>query len=86
MKRECFTCSHKVSTELTKDERKKLKEELDSNGVKYIRIPEMIFHCKLSGMQINQTDDACDHYLGDKVMEDIRKDLSKIAMNLRKNL
>jgi len=85
-KKECFTCKYKISTELTNEQRKKLKAEAIANGENFPRIPELIFHCEKTGKQISQIDNACDDYEGDETMESIRIDLSKAARKLRKEL
>jgi len=86
MKKECFTCSNKISTELTDEQRKKMKTEAIAAGEKWPRIPEMIFHCKVSGKQIRQIDPACEHYADDADLVDIRKMIAKTATKLRKEL
>ena len=86
MGKQCFTCANKISTELTKEERAKMRDEEKAKGVRFPRIPEMLFHCDVTKKQINQTDPACDDYIGDEFMEDIRKEISKTARKLRKEL
>jgi hypothetical protein len=86
MGKECFTCSNKISTELTNEQRKEMKEEAIARGKKWPRIPEMIFHCKVSGKQISQIDPACEHYSGNDMMESLRGDIAKTAKKLREEL
>ena len=86
MGKECFTCSNKLSTELTQEQRKQMKEEAIAAGEKWPRIPEMIFHCKVSGKRISQIDPACEHYSDDADLVDIRKMIAKTATKLRKEL
>lgn len=86
MGKECFTCSNKISTELTDEQRKEMKEEAIAMGEKWPRIPEMIFHCKVSGKRISQIDPACEHYSDDADLVDIRKMLAKTAKKLREEL
>ena len=86
MGKECFTCSNKISTELTNEQRKEMKEEAIARGEKWPRIPEMIFHCKVTGNRISQIDPACEHYSGDNFMESVRKDIAKTAKKLREEL
>ena len=84
MKKECFTCSNKLSTELTQEQRKQMKEEATARGEKWPRIPEMIFHCKVTGNRISQINPACEHYSDDADLVDIRKMIAKTATKLRK--
>ncbi len=86
MGKECFTCSNKISTELTDEQRKEMKEEAIAMGEKWPRIPEMIFHCKVSGKRISQIDPACEHYSDDADLVDIQKMLAKTAKKLREEL
>lgn len=86
MGKECFTCANKLSTELTQEERKEMRDAEKAKGVKFPRIPEMIFHCKVTGKRINQTDPACDDYQGDELMVDLRKQIAKTAKRLREEL
>lgn len=86
MGKECFTCGNKISTELTQDQRKKMKAEAIADGVKFPRIPELIYHCDITKKRINQTDPACGDYKSNKVMEDIRIEITKTARKLRKEL
>jgi hypothetical protein len=86
MGKECFTCSNKLSTELTQKQRKQMKEEAIEAGEKCLRIPEMIFHCKITGKRISQIDPACEHYSDDADLVDIRKMIAKTATKLRKEL
>ena len=87
MGKECFTCAHKDSRDLTKEERDELqRQHVEKTGRKTLFIPEMEFTCKVSGLKINQTDPACDDYSGDAMMEDIRKQIAKTAAKLRKEL
>lgn len=87
MGKECFTCAHKESRDLSKEERAELqRQHIEKTGRKSLLIPDMEFTCKVSGLKINQTDLACDNYSGDAVMEDIRKELAKTAARLRKEL
>ena len=85
--KECFTCQHKESRELTKEERKELgRLHFEKTGRHTLFIPEMEFKCRLSGNKISQIDPACDKYEGDNFMEDMRKSLSDTATKLRKEL
>jgi len=84
--KECFTCANKISTELTADQRKEMKEHAIAIGEKLTRIPEMIFHCKVSGLKISQIDPACENYSGDSFMEGMRVEIAKTAKKLRKEL
>jgi len=86
MGKECFTCANKKTTELTQDQRKQMRAEAINNGEKYPSIPELIFHCAVTGKQIKQTDPACNDYKLDKLMEEIRVDIAKTARKLRKEL
>ena len=87
MGKECFTCAHKDSRELSKEERDELqRQHVEKTGRKTLFIPEMEFTCKVSGNKIHQTDPACEHYSGDNVMEQIRKDIAITARRLRKEL
>jgi len=86
MGKECFTCSNKISTELTNEQRKEMKEEAIARGEKWPHIPEMIFHCKVSGKRISQIDPACESYSDDKDLVDIRKMLAKSAKKLREEM
>ena len=86
MKKECFTCANKQTTELTQEQRKQMRAEAIAGGEKYPTIPELIFHCAVTGKQINQTDPACDDYKSDKLMEALRADIAKAARKLRKEL
>jgi len=86
MKKECFTCSNKISTELTNEQKKEMKEEAIARGEKWPRIPEMIFHCKVTGSRISQIDPACEYYSSDSLMESVRKDIAQTAKNLREEI
>ena len=86
MGKECFTCSNKISTELTDGQRKEMRKEAIAMGEKWPRIPEMIFHCKVTGIRISQIDPACEHYSADADLVDIRKMLAETASKLRKEL
>ena len=86
MGKECFTCAHKLSTDLTKEQRKDMRDEEISKGVKWPRIPEMIFHCLITKKRISQIDPACDKYKGDDFMEEVRTEISKSAKKLREEL
>ena len=86
MKLECFTCGHKKVTEITKEERLKIKEINKANGRAGKRIPEQLYHCKVTGKQISQIDPACDEYKSNKEMVFLRKAISKTATKLRKEL
>lgn len=87
MGKECFTCAHKNSRELSKEERAELqRQHVEQTGRKTLFIPEMEFTCQVSGKKIAQIDPACKHYSGDKFMEDVRKDIAKVAGKLRKEL
>ena len=86
MKKECFTCNNKITTELTKEEREKIKQQNIAENNRFKSVPELIFHCKLTGKQISQIDPACDDYEGNNFMEDIRMDIAKTARKLRNEL
>lgn len=86
MGKECFTCSNKISTELTQEQRNQMKEEATARGEKWPRIPERIYHCKVTGNRIRQTDPACDNYSVDADLAGIRKMISETATKLRKEL
>lgn len=86
MGKECFTCSNKISTELTNEHRKEMKEEAIARGEKWPTIPEMIFHCKVTNKRISQIDPACEDYSDDANLVDIRKIIAKTATKLRKEL
>lgn len=86
MKKECFTCNNKITTELTKEEREKIKQQNIAENNRFKSVPELIFHCKLTGKQINQIDPACDDYEGNNFMEDIRMDIAKTVRKLRSEL
>ena len=86
MGKECFTCANKISTELTQEQRKTMKEEATARGEKWPRIPELIFHCKVTNKQISQIDPACEHYSDDADLVDIRRMISETATKLRKEL
>lgn len=81
MRKKCFTCAHKISRELSKDERKELYRQNPTGFV-----GEMEFTCGISGEKIRQIDPACEHYSGDIIMESIRKDIAKTARKLREEL
>lgn len=86
MRQECFTCSNKLSTELTPEQRKRMLEEELTKGVTFPQIPEMIFHCKVTGNRISQIDPACEHYSEHADFVDLRNQIAKIASKLRKEL
>lgn len=86
MGKECFTCKNKESKELTETEIKKIKADNIANNKPYERIPELIFTCKATGNRIKQTDPACSKYNPDDFMIDIRRDISKTARKLRREL
>lgn len=87
MKKECFTCSHKLSRDLTKEEKDELqRKHVEKTGRKTLFIPNMEFKCNLTGAIISQTDPACDNYQGDDLMEGIRKDLSTTCKKLREGM
>lgn len=86
MKKECFTCANKISTELTDEQRKEMRTEAIARGEKWPRIPEMIFHCKVTGKRIKQIDPACESYSDDPVLVDVCKMISKTAKKLREEL
>jgi len=87
MGKECFTCAHKDSRDLSKEERAELqRQHVEKTGKKTLFIPDMEFTCKVSGKKINQTDPACESYSGNKVMEDIRKQLAITAGKMLKEL
>lgn len=86
MRKECFTCVNKLSTELTEEERKKIRDTEKAMGVRFPRVSKMIFHCKITGKRINQTDPACDDYQGDDLLLDIRKGITETAKKLRQEL
>ena len=86
MKRECFTCSNKLSTELSQEQRRKMRNEEIAKGVSFPRIPEMIFHCGATGKRISQIDPACESYNGHDNLLEVRKMISETATKLRKGL
>lgn len=87
MGKECFTCTHKMCRNLSKEERDELqKKHIEETGRKTLFIPDMEFTCDIDGKKINQTDIACENYNGDEIMELIRKDIAKTAKKLRKGL
>jgi hypothetical protein len=87
MGKECFTCAHKISRELSKEERKQLSDDyFKEHGRHTLLIPEMEFTCSVSGKKISQIDPACEHYSGDSFMESVRKDIAKTARKLREEL
>lgn len=86
MKRQCFTCSNKESTELTQEQRKEMRNEEIAKGARFPRIPEMIFHCKVTGKRISQIDPACQSYNGDDNLLGVRKMISETASKLREEL
>jgi len=86
MGKECFTCANKLSTELTQEQRKQMRIDEKAKGVKFPRIPELIFHCKITKKRISQIDSACEDYAANADMVDIRKMISKTATKLRKEL
>ena len=87
MKRECFTCSNKLSTEITSVERKRaIYKELQDDGNPDPFVGDMEYHCKVTGKRISQTDQACNHYSADALRETIRKDLARVAKKLREEL
>lgn len=86
MKKKCFTCSNKLTTELSQEQRKQMREEEISRGVRFPRIPELIFHCKVTGLRINQIDPACEHYKDNPETVYIRKMISETASKLRREL
>ena len=71
---------------MTNEKRNEMKEEAIARGEKCPRIPEMIFHCKVTGNRVGQIDPACEHYSGDNFMESVRKDISKTAKKFREEL
>lgn len=87
MGKECFTCAHKISRELSKEERDDLqRKHIEETGRKSLLIPEMEFTCGVSGKKISQIDPACEYYSGDETLESIRKQLAKTARKLREEL
>ena len=87
MAKECFTCANKISRELSKEERREYNRLYKERTGKICwSTPEMEFTCKVSGLKINQTDPACEHYEGDEVMEGLRSDLAQWAKKEREKL
>lgn len=86
MGKECFTCMNKLTTELTPEQRKQMREDEIKKGVKFPRIPELIFHCKITGKRISQIDPACEDYSDKPDMVDIKKMIAKTATKLRNEL
>lgn len=86
MKKQCFTCKNKLSRYLNDDEVKEIKKKLKEDGVKYPRVSDIEFKCKLTNKIISQIDPACDEYEADDVMVDIRVQLAKTARKLRREL
>lgn len=86
MKKECFTCRFKLSDDITDKQKEEIRLEAKNNGVRFPYIPSLIFHCKITGKRINQTDPACNKYKGDDGMEDLRKHIAVTAKKLRKKL
>lgn len=84
---ECFTCSNKISRELSSDEQKIIRKQIEeTTGKKFFSVPELEFTCQITGKKISQTDLACENYMGDDFMIDIRKSISDTAKKLRKEL
>jgi len=84
---ECFTCAHKLSRELTKEERAGLqRQHVAKTGRKTLLIPEMEYKCNLTGKIIKQTDPACDRYEPEPTMVEIRFALSESARKARMEL
>jgi hypothetical protein len=86
MGKECFTCRNKLSTKLTQEQRKQMRDKERAIGVKFPRIPGMIFHCKITRKRISQIDPACEYYSKDEDLADIRKIIAETATKLRKEL
>ncbi len=87
MKKECFTCVNKISTEITSIEQRRIiyrEEREDGNNDPYVG--DLDYHCKITGKRIHQIDPACENYSGDDIMEAIRKDIAKTAKKLREEL
>lgn len=85
MRRECFTCKHKIRKQLSPEIRKRMKEQAIANGEKFPRIPDGVYYCMLSNAKINQTDLACYKYEGHELLESIRLDMSKAIQKLINN-
>lgn len=87
MGKECFTCSHKLSRELSKEERDELqRDHVRETGRKTFLIPEMEFTCNVTGKKIKQIDPACEEYSPNALMVSIRKDIATTAKKLREEL
>jgi hypothetical protein len=84
---ECFTCAHKMSRDLSKDEKDELQRlHVEKTGRKTLFIPDMEFKCAITGKIISQIDPACEEYAGDSFMEDMRKEIANTARKLREEL
>jgi len=86
MKKECFTCAHKRTIELTKEDKKAIREKNIADGRKFKRIPDLEFECRISGNKIDQIDPACKHYQASSFMCEIRECISNTAKELRKEI
>ena len=81
MKKECFTCKNKIVKELTKEEGLELKKK---NNL--FRRPMQSYTCGLTNKVISQIDPACEGYVPDDLMVDIRKELSRTIHNLTEEI
>ncbi|MFA5935022.1 MAG: hypothetical protein WC827_04005 [Candidatus Paceibacterota bacterium] len=80
MSKECFTCAHKLSRNLSKEEKYVLQRQyIEKNGRKSLFILNMEFKCAVTNLIIKQTDASCIYYQGDTFMEGVRKDISMWA-------
>ena len=87
MAKECFTCLHKLSRDLSNEEKQEFqRKNIEKTGRKTLFVPEQEYTCEVSGKIISQIDIACDNYLGYKLMEDIRKDISESCRKMREEL
>lgn len=85
--KECFSCKHKISKELTIEEIVELQTKyIEFLEKKILFIPKLEFKCELTGIVIKQIDSACNNYSGNKVMEDIRKDISNTIKRLKERV
>lgn len=84
---ECFTCAHKLSRYLSKDEKDELQRlNVEKTGRKTLFIPDMEYKCGVTGKIISQIDPACENYQGDSFMEEMRKEIANTARKLREDL
>ena len=87
MGKQCFTCSHKIVTEITSLEQKRaIYKEEAAKGNYDSYVGEQDYHCKLTGERISQTEPACDNYFEDKWANKIRTIIAKNAEALQKEL